>query len=818
MSLAFCRARDARQKASGALFVKSAALAALCLCLAAPLWASLSYKNYEIRRYGGSDILCDTYVVREGDHVANLFRLRGQIVEHDYPEFLLIFQALNPGVTDVDKIFPGQKILIPLKKVPPGSLPRQESGSVTLPVMSITDQAWQEAQRPAGQGEGGKSARRAIPCRATPGDTIASILQPRYGKLGTKTYQRALEQFRALNPSLGNINRISVGQDLLLPHPEDVMAGDAGPASGDAPEEAAPKGGATASKPSETAGPARTVPSPEARPVKTAAPAPAAHVEKEPSGTQEEGEGTDGETAEPRPPAASPAAPDGEPSAGPVAMDAETGFVDVYIEPSRKGGLRHKEKQAKKYNTYKPRMTGAGKPSMAAETAVPAPALAPVPAPVPAAASVPGAGPETAVPGEGPAEAASETRAGDESPGAGPGAAPDAKAGGQGPAAPRKQRGKAAGTGTGEGTGRSLSSARPQKGDEPGQTPRAAANRPLSRSGPPEFIASGVYYFPRPGQEDFRLDLSEYPIIKLPSGERLFVSPVAPLNLAEKTLVQNFWGPVHALEVPHGETSRGALASLLQSMGAGGIQKELSFDNQGVKATLRTSLILPGLRSKSFVALSWIRNAEEAADSRLKEYLKANGISLLEILPSGRLAKDLGNGDGGSSPGPDQLVLDARSCRVYIALLMQLFQLNYAENVPVSLPDRGKQVESFTNIVRLDSGKEFILDFPGEENPGSPLLPQLGIPVAPVHPEKGCLQVAADIFEKMGFEMETNPVFKAGAGNGPTGLSLVVSGVMIKRDPLPETLVTETVLDNNVVEFLKARGIRVMMLRNRYCS
>ena len=82
-----------------------------------PALSGLLYKSYIIRQDMGADILCDPYVVQRNDYVTKLFKKRGEIAEKDFPEFLELFRRLNPHISDINLIQPGQHVYIPLKKL-----------------------------------------------------------------------------------------------------------------------------------------------------------------------------------------------------------------------------------------------------------------------------------------------------------------------------------------------------------------------------------------------------------------------------------------------------------------------------------------------------------------------------------------------------------------------------------------------------------------------------------------------------------------------------------------------------------------------------
>jgi hypothetical protein len=181
----------------------------MMLVLLAP-WqvnGALLYRSYLVKYDRGWDILCDPYIVQKDDWVYKIFRQKGEISQADFQEFLSIFKRLNPHISNIDQIRPGQNILIPLKKLEQGTLVGQASGIVTIPFVTIS---------------------KVIEILDTysktytvvSGDTVSRLVASRFGNYGSQSYRKGLKIFQALNPDIDNLDLIYTGQKVFLPDPE----------------------------------------------------------------------------------------------------------------------------------------------------------------------------------------------------------------------------------------------------------------------------------------------------------------------------------------------------------------------------------------------------------------------------------------------------------------------------------------------------------------------------------------------------------------------------------------------------------------------
>jgi hypothetical protein len=164
---------------------------------AAAVWAAKPYKIYVINRYGAWDIVCDSYTVQKDDHIWDILRRKGSIAEEDFPRFVTILKGLNPGIKDVNKIYPSQKILVPLKQIeakerPADSAPR----FITIPM--IPDILYETHQ-------------------VHSGEYLSRIVTAHLGVRWDEIPKDYFGTFRRLNPRIKNMDLIYPDQIIRIP-------------------------------------------------------------------------------------------------------------------------------------------------------------------------------------------------------------------------------------------------------------------------------------------------------------------------------------------------------------------------------------------------------------------------------------------------------------------------------------------------------------------------------------------------------------------------------------------------------------------------
>ncbi len=176
-----------------------------CLLTAAAHAAFLE-KKFAVRQDRGRDVLCDVYTVKKNDYVTKLFKQRGEIAYRDFPMFLEIFKRLNPVVKNIDLIYPDQRLLIPLRIIEPNTLEGQETGTVTIPLITITNIPRQLQQN-------------SMNYVVQQGDSVSTLIAKKFGRYSSRPYAEAIQIFKYLNPDIKDLNLIRVGQTINIPVP-----------------------------------------------------------------------------------------------------------------------------------------------------------------------------------------------------------------------------------------------------------------------------------------------------------------------------------------------------------------------------------------------------------------------------------------------------------------------------------------------------------------------------------------------------------------------------------------------------------------------
>jgi len=167
-----------------------------------------SYKRYSILKYKNEDILCEPYIVQKRDWLYKIFQKKGELSKKNFPLFLIIFNKINPKISNIDDITPGSRILIPLKKTGAQDFEQITPGNIDVPVIEFSSLPDKLDLAPFVKIH-----------KIKKGETVSRLLDKVFFNKGGGISKEGLKALQLVNPNIKNIHRIYEGADIYLPDP-----------------------------------------------------------------------------------------------------------------------------------------------------------------------------------------------------------------------------------------------------------------------------------------------------------------------------------------------------------------------------------------------------------------------------------------------------------------------------------------------------------------------------------------------------------------------------------------------------------------------
>ncbi len=152
----------------------------------------------KVKKMEGREVACETYKIKEGDHIWKLLRQRGLLKRPDLAELLSLLKSMNKSLTNLDIIHPGQTILIPLNITPIRGDAEKFFQKSIMGISSLKDVDFENYV-------------------VKSGDSLTMVVYGKYKIQPKYLYDEYLNLVQKFNPTLINLNIIYPNQVVKLP-------------------------------------------------------------------------------------------------------------------------------------------------------------------------------------------------------------------------------------------------------------------------------------------------------------------------------------------------------------------------------------------------------------------------------------------------------------------------------------------------------------------------------------------------------------------------------------------------------------------------
>ena len=329
-------------------------------------------------------------------------------------------------------------------------------------------------------------------------------------------------------------------------------------------------------------------------------------------------------------------------------------------------------------------------------------------------------------------------------------------------------------------------------------------------------LDQGIFYFPRPEADDLPMDMAQVPVMTLANGRRLlFPSAENRLGHLMET-VRNHWRDASAIVLPPGADMGTVLDAITRALGEQEEQTSADLEAGGLAFSVhaRWMIDLPASENGSpgKLCITMIEDSSQKTPPPLARYLADRQIMIRDVVrspaPLHRPAPD----DARSSRPPRPTTVPPGAPRVFVPDLIRAMGYTWAGNVTISFPYAGIQVEAVSNLVTTPSGIPLFVDFQDLFGDAVTAIKKSGFRIVQVTGRETPRRVVKKLLTALDSEITENSRIIAADRPARFNTTVLVPGLMIRNDNANDLLITELALPPDIGEFLREKGIRVIML------
>ena len=321
--------------------------------------------------------------------------------------------------------------------------------------------------------------------------------------------------------------------------------------------------------------------------------------------------------------------------------------------------------------------------------------------------------------------------------------------------------------------------------------------------------AKGTYYLPRPGNEDFEVDLSRHPLMELQGGAKIMFTPDNRIMGMDTRQFQAAWPDIKPVTVDEGSSAQEIVGSIFQALDEGKPETaEVAFESQGVHVAVRSKWVRPEADGRN-LCITPIAGPEQQTPESIRRFLEQNGVVLKEILPGGNIPAL--QDESQRHAVKNILALAPTGQKDFVQILSRALGLSYTVNTPITFPYAGIQIQAYSNLLSAGNNRETLVDFGELYGDALSEITKTGLNIVQITADDTYGTITRKLLSALGMAYESQPSFLAAPRPAEYNTTITVYGLLYAKAENQRVLLTGASLPSAVTDMLSSQGIDVIV-------
>jgi hypothetical protein len=330
-------------------------------------------------------------------------------------------------------------------------------------------------------------------------------------------------------------------------------------------------------------------------------------------------------------------------------------------------------------------------------------------------------------------------------------------------------------------------------------------------------LNKGIYYFPMQGEEDFGLDLSIFPVIELKNRSRIIFQEDDIQGYALNA-VKSFWKNVIIVPASQESSLDQLFDSVINSTFKDSIKNKLSFSDHGIEVNITAKWIIEkqlGDKNKAYhVCINFIENQDERTPGSICRYLKSQGLIVKDIIKDGKVTKKYKKEDVNHRQSDKNITfINTLEIKDIVNDLLKAMGYNYEQNIKITFPYEGIQVEALSNLISLKDDAPLIVDFGNIYGEAIIAIKKAGMGLIRIDAEDKITTVIRKLLNGIRVDYTSDPIFFVAKRSKRYNVSLTIQGFLFKDVEGNNILISTVPLHNELIQFLRDRDLKVVIVQ-----
>ena len=330
-------------------------------------------------------------------------------------------------------------------------------------------------------------------------------------------------------------------------------------------------------------------------------------------------------------------------------------------------------------------------------------------------------------------------------------------------------------------------------------------------------LNKGIYYFPMQGEEDFSLDLSRFPVVELKNRNRIIFQEDDMREYALNA-IRSFWKNVIIVPASQKSSSEHLFDSVIKSVFRDNIKNKLSFSDQGMEVNIAARWILEkqlGDENKAHsVCINFIENQDERMPDSICRYLESQGIIVKDIIKDGKITKKYKKKDVKNRQFDKNITfINTLEIKDIINDLLKAMGYRYEQNINITFPYEGIQVQALANLISLKADAPLIVDFGNIYGEAVIAIKKAGMEVVQIDTGDNINTAIPKLLKGIRLDYTIDPMFFVAKRPEKYNISLTIPGFLVADSEGNNILIATVPLHNELIQFLRDRDLKVVIVQ-----
>ncbi len=326
----------------------------------------------------------------------------------------------------------------------------------------------------------------------------------------------------------------------------------------------------------------------------------------------------------------------------------------------------------------------------------------------------------------------------------------------------------------------------------------------------------GDYYLPRPGQEDYKVDLSQTPFIKLEDGKRIFFTSGDENQDSEIKILKSFWEDVVIVNVTPEDPLEKVFDTVFGSLEGDVIKHRLSFSDHGVEVEVKGKWIIekPGENGEAIrhLCITVIDDLKERTPQSIIRYLDQNNIIIKEILIGKSINEPKSNASRFNIADKNLDIIDVSDHETFVKDLLMAMGYQYSPNKNISFQYAGIQINAKSNLATKGNDNIFYIDFGDFYGDAIHAIEKSGYSIIQIKDNNSLDDIIQILLGAMNASFIKDPTFLAAKRPADHNTRLIIPGFLMDHADMSMVLLTFAPLHHQVIQFLTDNDIRIIRI------